>query len=99
MWVTAKECVGLPGLPAMEHNIRNRLTKAAGSNVDWLRRREGTKAIEYHIDCLPKAAQEIVLERHFKKLMEEKVLPGSVRVPVKRKMDTDSVEVTEAYRG
>ncbi|EBP2085772.1 transposase [Salmonella enterica] len=99
MWVTAKECIGLPGLPAMEHNIRNRLTKAAGRNVDWLRRREGTKAIEYHIDCLPKAAQEIVLERRFKKLMEEKVLPGSVHAPVKRKMDTDSVEVTEAYRG
>lgn len=99
MWVTAKECVGLPGLPAMEHNIRNRLTKLAGDNVGWLRRREGTKAIEYHINCLPKAAQEIVLERHFKKLMEETVLPGEVKAPKKRRVDTDSVEATEAYRG
>lgn len=99
MWVTAKECVGLPGLPAMEHNIRNRLTKLAGDNVGWLRRREGTKAIEYHINCLPKAAQEIVLERHFKKLMEETVSPGEVKAPKKRRVDTDSVEATEAYRG
>ncbi|ELL9805387.1 transposase [Salmonella enterica] len=99
MWVTAKECVGLPDLPAMEHNIRNRLTKLAGDNVGWLRRREGTKAIEYHINCLPKAAQEIVLERHFKKLMEKTVSPGEVKAPKKRRVDTDSVEVTEAYRG
>lgn len=99
MWVTAKECVGLPDLPAMEHNIRNRLTKLAGDNVGWLRRREGTKAIEYHINCLPKAAQEIVLERHFKKLMEKTVSPGEVKSPKKRRVDTDSVEVTEAYRG
>ncbi|EBK9331343.1 DDE-type integrase/transposase/recombinase [Salmonella enterica] len=99
MWVTAKECVGLPDLPAMEHNIRNRLTKLAGDNVGWLRRREGTKAIEYHINCLPKAAQEIVLERHFKKLMEKTVSLGEVKAPKKRRVDTDSVEVTEAYRG
>ncbi|EBN1939347.1 transposase, partial [Salmonella enterica] len=99
MYVVAKELVGIPCMPATEKGIREALRRFAQGQDDCFRRREGTKAIEYHIDCLPKAAQEIVLERHFKKLMEEKVLPGSVRVPVKRKIDTDSVEVTEAYRG
>ena len=59
IWVTAKECIGLPGLPSMAHNIRNRLDQLAGDNR---RRREGSKSFEYHIDCLPVAARAAVLK-------------------------------------
>ncbi|EGU2040449.1 transposase [Salmonella enterica] len=99
MYVVAKELVGLPGMPATEKGIREALQRLSKGLDDCFRRREGTKAIEYHINCLPKAAQEIVLDRHFKKLMEETVSPGEVKAPKKRRVDTDSVEATEAYRG
>ncbi|RNM16512.1 hypothetical protein EFS38_20640, partial [Dickeya undicola] len=56
IWLTAKECVDLPGLPRMEHNIRSRLDKRSGGNAELRRRREGSKAFEYHVDCLPDIA-------------------------------------------
>lgn len=84
IWLTAKECVSLPGLPLMEHNIRNRLNKAAGECENLRRRREGTKAFEYHIDCLPAEAREIVRQRHYKSSLEQSGCK-SVDVPVPNK--------------
>uniref|UniRef100_UPI0006685E11 DNA-binding protein n=2 Tax=Serratia TaxID=613 RepID=UPI0006685E11 len=84
IWLTAKECVSLPGLPLMEHNIRNRLDKAAGECGDLRRRREGTKAFEYHIDCLPAEAREVVCQRHYKSALEQSGCK-SVDVPVPNK--------------
>ncbi|EOD6654849.1 transposase, partial [Salmonella enterica] len=98
MWVTAKECVGLPDLPAMEHNIRHRLTKAASGNTEWLRRREGTKAIEFKIDCLPYAAQQVLRERYVAQLMENEP-QEPVKPVVKRRRDPDAISPLEAYRG
>lgn len=63
IWLTAKECLLLPGLPGREHNIRNKLDKHARGNETLRRRRAGTKAFEYHIDCLPEQAREIVKRR------------------------------------
>ncbi|EAY8205372.1 DDE-type integrase/transposase/recombinase [Salmonella enterica] len=99
MWVTAKECVGLPDLPAMEHNIRHRLTKAASGNVEWLRRREGTKAIEFKIDCLPYSAQQVLRERYVAQLMEAKTPPEPAKPVVRRQRDPDAISPLEAYRG
>ncbi|EDQ6556941.1 transposase [Salmonella enterica subsp. enterica] len=98
MWVTAKECVGLPDLPAMEHNIRHRLTKAASGNAEWLRRREGTKAIEFKIDCLPCAAQQVLRERYIAQLMENETQDPAKPV-VRRRRDPDAISPLEAYRG
>ncbi|WP_438360518.1 Mu transposase C-terminal domain-containing protein [Leminorella grimontii] len=69
MWLTAKECVALPGLPSMEHNIRHRLDKVVGGAKELRRRRDGTKAFEYHIDTLPLEAKEIAIQRHLQALM------------------------------
>lgn len=69
VWVTAKECASLPGMPSMGHNIRNKLDKLTGGNDLLRRRREGTKAFEYHIDCLPDAAREAVQARMARKLL------------------------------
>ncbi|ELZ6809138.1 transposase, partial [Salmonella enterica] len=99
MWVTAKECVGLPDLPAMEHNIRHRLTKAASGNVEWLRRREGTKAIEFKIDCLPYSAQQVLRERYVAQLMETETPQETAKPVVRRQRDPDAISPLEAYRG
>lgn len=69
IWLTAKECAGLPGFPTMEHNIRNRLDKQSGGNSALRRRREGSKAFEYHMDCLPEVAKQIVQERFLNTLL------------------------------
>ncbi|EDQ4122379.1 DDE-type integrase/transposase/recombinase [Salmonella enterica subsp. enterica serovar Sandiego] len=99
MWVTAKECVGLPDLPAMEHNIRHRLTKAASGNTEWLRRREGTKAIEFKIDCLPRSAQQVLRERYVAQLMVSEAPREAAKPVVRRRRDPDAISPLEAYRG
>ncbi|ELL9162966.1 transposase, partial [Salmonella enterica] len=63
MWVTAKECTGIKGFPSAEKNVRIRLERATEQNPEWRRKRAGTKAFEYHIDCLPEQAREIVKRR------------------------------------
>jgi len=71
VWLTAKECVALPGLPGREHNIRHRLDKAAGGNNELRRRRQGSKAFEYHIDCLPESARAAVQQRHYESVLAQ----------------------------
>lgn len=60
VWVTAQECVGLPGLPSMQHNIRANLDKLAGEER---RKRTGSKAFEYPLNCLPPVARAVILKR------------------------------------
>ncbi|TJU75213.1 transposase, partial [Escherichia coli] len=99
MWVTAKECVGLPDLPMMEHNIRHRLTKAAAGNAAMLRKRKGTKAIEFNIDCLPSGAQQVLRERYVLQLMTQKADESPAPVVTKARRSSDVVDAVEAYRG
>lgn len=81
IWLTAKESVGLPGLPGTEHNIRNSLNKRAGENEALRRRRTGTKAFEYHVDCLPAEAQEVIRNRHYDELLEQTAKAEPVVTP------------------
>ncbi|XYX40139.1 Mu transposase C-terminal domain-containing protein [Candidatus Erwinia dacicola] len=71
VWLTAKECSSLPGMPSMGHNIRNKLDKLTGGNDSLRRRRQGTKAFEYHVDCLPDAAREAVQARMARQLLAQ----------------------------
>ncbi|EJF9114399.1 transposase, partial [Salmonella enterica] len=58
-WVTVLELSGVHGLPSTPRGIR-KLAKKSG----WVfRKRAGSKAFEYHIDCLPEQAREIVKRR------------------------------------
>lgn len=82
IWLTAKECVGLPGLPSMDHNIRNCLNKRSGAAAELRRRREGSKAFEYHVDCLPTEAQEVIRKRHYSELLEQTAKAKPVAMPV-----------------
>lgn len=71
MFVTVNELVGLPGLPGTAQGVRYALNKCAAGLPEMMRRREGTKAFEYHIDCLPDAAREAVQARIARELQVE----------------------------
>lgn len=69
MFVVAKELVGIPGLPVTTKGIREALVRFSGEHPEFVRKREGTKAFEYHIDCLPGRAREIVKRRLFNQVV------------------------------
>lgn len=81
MFLSVNELVGLSGLPGTAQGVRYFLNKSAGDSSELKRKREGTKAFEYHIDCLPAEAREVVRQRHYASVMQQ---PGckSVDVPV-----------------
>ncbi|MDD9338911.1 MAG: Mu transposase C-terminal domain-containing protein [Providencia heimbachae] len=72
IWLAAKECVGLPDFPTRLQNIRSRLDKYSGENENY-RRRDGTKAFEYHVDCFPLQAQEVIKARFYAQALETQV--------------------------
>ncbi|EDN6659388.1 DDE-type integrase/transposase/recombinase [Salmonella enterica] len=78
MWVTAKECAGVKGFPSAEKNIRIRLERATEQNPEWRRKRAGSKAFEYHIDCLPVDAQKVLRARLAKQLLNDASVPAVV---------------------
>ncbi|EAA5550365.1 transposase, partial [Salmonella enterica subsp. enterica] len=78
MWVTAKECAGVKGFPSAEKNIRIRLERATEQNPEWRRKRTGSKAFEYHIDCLPADAQKVLRTRLAKQLLDDASVPAVV---------------------
>lgn len=56
-WFTVHECVGIPGFPTGVSNVRNKLEKLADGLDNVRRRREGSKAIEYHYSILPEMSR------------------------------------------
>ncbi|EEZ5537881.1 transposase [Shigella sonnei] len=78
MWVTAQQCLGLAGFPAAEKNVRARLDKLTEQNPEWKRKRKGTKAFEYYIECLPAEAQRILKKKYTQQLMNDASVPAVV---------------------
>ncbi|VFS44664.1 Uncharacterised protein [Enterobacter cancerogenus] len=78
MFVVAKELVGIPGLPATTKGVREALFRLSSGHPDFVRKREGTKAFEYHVDCLPDAARQAVQAR-----LARQLLAQSASLPVK----------------
>ncbi len=60
MWVTAKELIGLSGVPTSVHKIRAMLDRICIPGTK--RKRKGTKAFEYRLDMLPVPIQTAVLK-------------------------------------
>lgn len=56
-WVTTQECLGIPGFPGTPANVRKKLDLLALGNPSLKRKREGTKAYEYHVSLLPAISQ------------------------------------------
>ncbi|EPB6722183.1 DNA-binding protein, partial [Vibrio fluvialis] len=73
MWVTAKECAGVGGFPTDPNNVRNRLLKLAAELPEMQRKREGTKAFEFHVSILPAPVQAALLKKQDKVQVGEKV--------------------------
>lgn len=71
MYLTVKEIVGLPGMPGTLQGVRWAMNKFTSNAPDMIRKRSGTKALEYHIDCLPAAVREAVLQRHYNTLLQQ----------------------------
>ncbi|EAO5738161.1 hypothetical protein FAX67_19520, partial [Salmonella enterica] len=97
MFVSVNELIGLPGVPGTVQGIRYAVKKWA--STDHLkRRRPGTKAIEYSVDCLPEVTQKAVRERYVAQLMETESQEPAKPV-VRRRRDSDAISPLEAYRG
>ncbi|MGL9773782.1 MAG: hypothetical protein ACR5LG_07290 [Sodalis sp. (in: enterobacteria)] len=47
------------------------MNKRTANSPDLVRKRSGTKAFEYHIDCLPEQTREIIKQRHYKSLIAQ----------------------------
>lgn len=58
MWYIAKEVFGLPDMPTTERRAKDALERATANNPESKRKRQGTKAFEYHVSCLPERAQQ-----------------------------------------
>ncbi|SMG61419.1 Mu transposase C-terminal domain-containing protein [Cedecea sp. NFIX57] len=78
MFVVVKDLVGLPGLPATTKGIREALERASGDSPALVRKREGSKAFEYHIDCLPAAVREVVLARRAEAVLQKPEVQGQL---------------------
>ena len=52
-WVTAKEVAGLPDMPTTARRARDILDRATIERPTLRRKRQGTKATEYHVSVLP----------------------------------------------
>lgn len=95
MFLSVNELIGLPGMPGTAPGVRAALNKRAGNSLDLKRKRAGTKAFEYHIDCLTAQQQEIIHERHLNSLLtaEKKAVKTTVkgdlnpRVKAKHELD------------
>ncbi|EEG2587612.1 DDE-type integrase/transposase/recombinase [Salmonella enterica] len=99
MYVVAKELVGVPGMPATTKGIREALQRYVGGMSELTRRRSGTKAIEYSVDCLPEVTQKAIRERYIAQLMETEAPQEPAKPVVRRQRDPDAISPLEAYRG
>lgn len=72
MWVTAKELIGLSGVPTSVHKIRAMLDRL--STEESKRKRQGTKAFEYQLNVLPVPIQTAFYKREEKVQVGEQVL-------------------------
>ncbi|EAQ0809467.1 transposase, partial [Salmonella enterica] len=78
MWFAANDLVGLGGLPTRKHNVRARLDRIIAQHPEWRRQRVGSKAFEYHINCLPAEAQKVLRDRLAKQLLDDASVPAVV---------------------
>ena len=93
MFVTVNELVGVPGLPTTQQGLRYSLKKSAGNSPELVRKRAGSKAFEYHIDCLPEQAREIVKARHYREVLKQSDCSSAPTAP-KREVTTTRDELT-----
>jgi putative transposase len=82
MFLTANELIGLPELPGSVQGMRLALNKLIGENPAFVRQRQGSKAMEYHIDCLPNLARDAVRRKYFAAVLAKPVNQDAINAPV-----------------
>lgn len=90
MFYVVKELMGVPGLPATTKGIREMLNRYSCGSKELVRKREGSKAFEYHVDCLPEQAREIVKARHYHEVLKQS---GCASAAPKREVTTTRDEL------
>lgn len=93
MFFTVNELAGLPGLPGTLPGIRMAMNKRAAGFPERVRKRAGTKAFEYHVDCLPDAAREVVMQRQINKVLEQQSTSDTQVATVERRRDVAKANV------
>ncbi|EJM9153891.1 transposase [Salmonella enterica] len=78
MFFSVNDLTGVPGLPGTVQGIRWTLNRVTEQNPGWRRKRAGSKAFEYHIDCLPAEAQKVLRDRLAKQLLDDASVPAVV---------------------
>jgi putative transposase len=63
-----------------------------GNSPELVRKRAGSKAFEYHIDCLPEQAREIVKARHYREVLKQSDCSSAPTAP-KREVTTTRDEL------
>lgn len=81
MYLTIKELVGLPGMPGTIQGCHYALGKLKAQAPDLVRRRCGSKALEFHIELLPNETQEVIRKRHYDELLEQAAKAEPVVTP------------------
>ncbi|WP_276329914.1 DNA-binding protein, partial [Vibrio lentus] len=74
MWFIASELAGVVGLPSSDRNARECLKKLAAEKPEQARKRQGTKATEYHVSLLPVPTQTALLKQQGKVQVGDQVL-------------------------
>ncbi|EPG7298485.1 TPA: transposase domain-containing protein [Klebsiella pneumoniae] len=63
LWLTVKECSGLPGMPKAEQHIRKHLQSFVAGRDDMARKRPGSKAVEYCAAAFPVELRAAILKQ------------------------------------
>lgn len=100
MFVSATALIGIPGLPVTVQGLRLALNKWARDSESMKRKRPGTKAYEYYIDCLPADAQCAIREHHLQQLMIAAPVDDAGKQPSVSKVNTDQEKLgkLDVYR-
>ncbi|UJZ95016.1 Mu transposase C-terminal domain-containing protein [Photobacterium damselae subsp. damselae] len=85
MWFTSKELAGLPLMPTTSNKVRAKLDKLISSNPERKRKRQGTKAFEYHVDSLPSETRIHLMQKHAAAQAEEVVKKSKPEVSADEK--------------
>ncbi|WP_265095204.1 DNA-binding protein, partial [Vibrio cholerae] len=74
MWLIASELAGEVGFPTTARRARDLLNKLSEGKPDLQRKRQGSKAIEFHISLLPPSTQAALLKKTGKVKVGEQVI-------------------------
>ncbi|MGU9776164.1 Mu transposase C-terminal domain-containing protein [Salmonella enterica subsp. enterica serovar 3,10:z10:-] len=79
MFLTARELIGVAGLPKTEQGMRKALARYSAAAPEFSRKRSGSKATEFSVNCLPLEVRQVVLEQFREAAL---ALPAVQELPV-----------------